>query len=636
MVSDFSSVRAKISQFDAIAQQHQVKQTVLQGRKVVPLAASQTRMPNVTATLTNSTTSATRTNRTPIEQKSREQVQLLQNIVDDILGITTERLHTTDGLKIVQESVDEAVELQTPLTVQDQGESVHKTSVNDKILPSEKKPDSPEQTAALIKERRQEIAENLEQGRRLIDNFPYSTPQDRIMDAGMRSHVSELVSEPGRMKLMAGGMGAARKLSDSTGRSYIIKANDEDILALNNPKGNASLKVSNPRNFIEAGFEAQSSAMAYDIARSIGLPHVTPRTTLAVLTSNDFHDILDGAHEKNDPAFIETTGRPVKTKLCSVQDFVPNTVSLQEKIFDCQKECVKAAIRTDHPDFSNDQVNAEADRQLQLNPDLKRDEAEMAIEDIICSQTDHQSFFETFFVSMLLGENDGNPDNIRLRENPDNPNGPLLMFKVDNGLTFPYANTGISTWLVLFDALMDKELTKTNIDFIKNIDSDTLVSKVAAMGRRDGVASAFADRLLALKIVAACAEASDSPMNCSDLEAAITALQNSRMKDSSRLFEHIADRMELDSSQYETVAQSVGITYKPRPGATSPGATSPGAAELASRMQAGSASSVIQEMDEGPASSVIQEMDAGPASSVVYDQMEAGPASSVVYGETDE
>src|SRR5260221_3191372 len=77
-------------------------------------------------------------------------------------------------------------------------------------------------------------------------------------------------------------------------------------------------------------------ALTYQLAASIGVKNISPRTVLAIIQSDSFYDFSDGVSLKEIANFEELCGKANREKLCSVQEFVPNSKTLFEALHELQ------------------------------------------------------------------------------------------------------------------------------------------------------------------------------------------------------------------------------------------------------------------------------------------------------------
>ncbi len=186
-------------------------------------------------------------------------------------------------------------------------------------------------------------------------------------------HSSELIFSPD-------GVGGVYFLSPL----YVIKPEDENILSLHNPRHFGSPfsgKEHGPRTSI-AGYESsQRDALCYEVAKILGMERITPQTVMGIVTSEQFF------------------GEGDKEKLCSIQEYLPDTISLY--------------------DF----IKQDGDTAL-----IDQEDYEMA----------------NIFVWVIF-DNDAHPRNFRLYQK-----GSLWgIKKIDNSLSFPEKNKNLTNFLPL-------------------------------------------------------------------------------------------------------------------------------------------------------------------------------------------
>ncbi len=209
-----------------------------------------------------------------------------------------------------------------------------------------------------ILERRDEIKAQKEHWRSKIDTFLYS---------------NDLV-------LSEDGVGGVYFLDSK----YVIKPEDENIVSLNNPRHFGSPfsgKEHGPRTSI-AGYESsQRDALCYEVAKILGMEKITPKTVMGIVTSEQFFGDGD------------------KEKLCSIQEYLPDTISLY--------------------DF----IKQDGDTSL-----IDQEDYEMA----------------NIFIWVIF-DNDAHPRNFRLYKKGSK----WGIKKIDNSLSFPEKNTNLTNFLPL-------------------------------------------------------------------------------------------------------------------------------------------------------------------------------------------
>lgn len=201
----------------------------------------------------------------------------------------------------------------------------------------------------MIFERRKEIAEIKEHWRPKIEAFKTGKDADFYQKI-------EITLNDGNLVVAADGYGAAYFLMDKDGKPcFVVKPIDEDILCLNNRKQFASpyndgkFRV---RTHIPLYRSPQAEAVSYATAQELGLAHMTPKTVLSIISSENFYDISDTLKEGEKAAFLKNAGEPDKEKLCSIQEYIPHMQPLfvlyqQWSEQDLPEEAIVASINQD-------------------------------------------------------------------------------------------------------------------------------------------------------------------------------------------------------------------------------------------------------------------------------------------------
>jgi len=210
----------------------------------------------------------------------------------------------------------------------------------------------------------------------------------RVLRDEYRALLETQVLGPDQLVPIADGISGSYFLKDEFGMIVsVVKPIDEDISALNNPKGFASVGVEDSW-FNSQLYRAPFREVAVSsIARMIDVANVAPKTALAIFQSDTFFDIADKR-----PQF----GPADKEKLCSAMEFVPDAKSLFETQQDLQ--------------------------QLSLT------DAE------IMARFDQKDVEDMCILMWVTGEADGHGGNILVYEKAPNVFG---LKKIDNGLSFP-------------------------------------------------------------------------------------------------------------------------------------------------------------------------------------------------------
>ncbi|HSX03905.1 MAG TPA: hypothetical protein VLG76_04165 [Rhabdochlamydiaceae bacterium] len=248
-----------------------------------------------------------------------------------------------------------------------------------------------------ILKRRKEIAAIKEHWRSKVDNFKSG------YDAPFYEKIENSIKE-GTLAASKEGFGAAYFLFDQQKNPcFVIKPIDEDILCLNNRKYYAS--PYNDYRFrvrldIPLYRSAQAEALSYAVAQEIGLSHMTPKTIISIVKSENFFDISDLLTGMEKELFLQEAGYPDKEKLCSIQEYIPNMKELFELVHDW------------------------------IDRDLSDEEIQNSI-----NQND---FEDVMILIWTTYDTDAHAGNIHVKA--DSQNLVYSLQKFDNGLTFPNKN----------------------------------------------------------------------------------------------------------------------------------------------------------------------------------------------------
>jgi hypothetical protein len=145
-------------------------------------------------------------------------------------------------------------------------------------------------------------------------------------------------------------------LDDEGNRCYIVKPLDEDAGCIHND-GYATPFIMSPlRSNMPLYLSSMREVLAYNIATSIGVGSVVPRTVFGIFESEQFHSFSDRVDARERDRFLEFCGAADPEKLCSVQEFVPNAKSLFEGLHDLEMAGLsdeEIADRFDKADFED-------------------------------------------------------------------------------------------------------------------------------------------------------------------------------------------------------------------------------------------------------------------------------------------
>ena len=134
------------------------------------------------------------------------------------------------------------------------------------------------------------------------------------------------------------------------------------------------------------------------------LPNVAPRTVLAILESGAFNDQIDHLAPEERVRYERLIGSPDREKLCSVQEFIPNSKTLFEGLQDLQMA-----------GLSDDEIEA---------------------------RFDQQDFEDANILLWTTYDTDGHLNNFLVYPKSTDAIGNEILGikKIDNGLTFPEKN----------------------------------------------------------------------------------------------------------------------------------------------------------------------------------------------------
>ena len=217
-----------------------------------------------------------------------------------------------------------------------------------------------ERLYAAIKDRRQQILDSLESWRNTIQIQQNLNPfyQGLSETAFEQTAQGTYRIQAGQLALSCKGISGAYFLSDKDeNKRFVVKPIDEDIGCLNNGKGFSSPFLrSTIRDNMPLYLSSMRETLAYEIACKINVANVTPRTVLAILESSAFNDQADQVIPDERVRYERIVGSRVQEKLCSVQEFIPNSKTLFEGLQDLQISGLsddEIAARFDQRDFED-------------------------------------------------------------------------------------------------------------------------------------------------------------------------------------------------------------------------------------------------------------------------------------------
>jgi hypothetical protein len=310
---------------------------------------------------------------------------------------------------------------------------------------------------ALIRERRDEIAALKQHWRSRIEawaagnDFLFYQQLFRLLSTGKLIAVEE-------------GSGGAYFLLDEVGApAFVIKPNDEDIFCLNNHK-----KMANPFNdekfrmkrAVPLYHAAQADLLSYRIAELTGLRDVTPKTVMAIISSDQFFDLSEQLPMEERDQFILLAGPPDKERLCSVQTYLHHSVDPIDMLYEWRDK-----------GYSNRKI---------------------------ASLIDQDSFEKASIFIWLTYDGDAHPGNFRLCKHPSQDL--FLIKKVDNDLTFPEQNIGLSNILVTLPNAK-QQLSPENRRLIVDLPLDEMFNEIQRL-EMDHATWPFKERVALLQQLA--------------------------------------------------------------------------------------------------------------------------------------
>ncbi|HSX11294.1 MAG TPA: hypothetical protein VLF94_06250 [Chlamydiales bacterium] len=169
---------------------------------------------------------------------------------------------------------------------------------------------------------------------------------------------TEEICIPFRLDPIQSGISGSYFLLDGEERPlYVIKPIDEDAGCLNNPKWFRSpFEMSPIREHMPLYCAPFREVATYDIACLIGVDGVAPKTVLTILDSPSFYDFSESVAREELFSYEMQVGPPDKEKLCSAQEYVPNSQTLSAVVQELQAMELndeEIAARFDQNDFED-------------------------------------------------------------------------------------------------------------------------------------------------------------------------------------------------------------------------------------------------------------------------------------------
>ena len=198
----------------------------------------------------------------------------------------------------------------------------------------------------------------------------------------------------------------------------------------------------------------------------IGVETIVPRTNLAIVESDAFYDQLDGVDPSERTRYERSAASvPVREKLCSAQEFVPNSKMLFEGLQDLQQAGLS--------------------------------------DEEIAARFDTQDFEEANILLWCTYDTDGHMGNFLVYPKSHDAIGNEILGirKIDNGLAFPEKNEQLRNNLVYMPNA-EKPLSEEARAKIAAIPVEALADELEQFGL-DGSVAAMRERIGALKEIVA-------------------------------------------------------------------------------------------------------------------------------------
>ncbi len=265
---------------------------------------------------------------------------------------------------------------------------------------------SKEELYSQIKERKEALLSQKEHFKTVIEDRKKEDPL-------FYQEVGEILTRATLVPALRGQGGAYLAIQGPLPPFFLVKPVDESFCCLNNHNLHGSPLLFDwlkPRPDIRFYQSSQVEAMSYDAAVLLGLAHITPKTILMLVESSHFHDLSDQIPDEGKRDFEKRTGPISKEKLCSIQEYICNAQSLQDKIQSWQ--------------------------------------AEGYVEEKIFTSVDPQDFENMNILLWTTYDNDAHLDNFLIYEKEHDSGSSIWgLQKIDNSLSFPEKNTGFSNAL---------------------------------------------------------------------------------------------------------------------------------------------------------------------------------------------
>jgi len=315
-----------------------------------------------------------------------------------------------------------------------------------------------ESVATEINTRRSELSQQKNHWRDYSEIHKQPSFSNRFQDALQSGHISPCPK----------GCGSAYFLYDANDiPRFVIKPVDEDIYCLNNRKHFACPFIGSEfrvRQGIPLYRSAQTDVLCYQVAEALGIPYITPKTEMWILSSQNFYDLSMNLTEADKDALMKIIGNPDFEKLCSVQEYVPDSIVMLDKLYEW---------------------------------------IEKGDEDLMGESVCPQDFEDANLFVWTTYDNDAHPGNFLFYPKEIKEDQTIIygIKKVDNGLSFPEKNTDFTNFLMYFDSAKDP-LSDRSKEKIKEIPIGDIVKRMQELELPIPAITAFVERVRVLQELA--------------------------------------------------------------------------------------------------------------------------------------
>jgi hypothetical protein len=253
-------------------------------------------------------------------------------------------------------------------------------------------------------------------------------------------------------------------IDEDGNKRFLIKPLDEEAGCIHSEGFTTPFTSSPVRSNMPLYLSPMREVLASIVAETIGTNAVVPKTVLGVFESDQFHDFSNGVSLGELRRYMDHCGPAQREKLCSAQEFVPNSKSLFEAIHEFQMD------------------------------GLRDDEIE--------ARFDQRNFEDANILIWATYDTDGHSGNFLVysKGNDQIGNEMLGLKKIDNGLAFPDKNQQLRNTLSHLPNAK-KELSKEGKEKILAIDASVLARQFEIMGLQSAV-PALKERISILKELA--------------------------------------------------------------------------------------------------------------------------------------